>query len=64
MIALALLFCIFAFVVGLVIKAVELAGQAGSNVYRKSSDFAHYAKNSWKEANEELRRADEELRDL
>jgi hypothetical protein len=49
-IALALLFCIFAFVVGLVIKAVELAGQAGSNVYRKSSDFAHYVKNTWEDA--------------
>ena len=64
MTALALLFFIFAVIVGLIIKAIEIAVETGSNVVRKSSDFTHYVKDSWKEANEELRRADEELRDL
>lgn len=52
MIALAMLFCIFAFIVGLIIKAVEVAGQAGSDIYHKSSDFARYVKDTWKDASD------------
>jgi predicted class III extradiol MEMO1 family dioxygenase len=64
MVALALFAFIIAMIIGLVIKVVEVTAKTGSNVVRKSSDFAHYVKDNWKEANEELRRADEELRDL
>jgi ABC-type Fe3+ transport system permease subunit len=48
-IALALLVCIVAFIVGLIIKAAEIATEAGTQIVRKSSDFAHYVKNTWEE---------------
>lgn len=50
MTALALLFFIFAVIVGLIIKTIEIAAEAGSNVVRKSSDFAHYVKDTWEDA--------------
>jgi len=51
-IALAMLACIIAFIVGLIIKAAEVAKEAGSIAVRRSSDFAHYIKHAWEEANE------------
>jgi hypothetical protein len=50
MTALALLFFIFALIVGLIIKAIEIAVETGSTVVRKSSDFAHYVKDTWEDA--------------
>ena len=64
MIALALLFFILALIVGLIIKAIEIAVETGSTVVRKSSDFGSYVKTQWEEANEELREADRQQRNL
>jgi len=51
--ALALLFFIFAVIVGFVIKAIEIAAETGSQVVRKSSDFARYIKHTWEESSRE-----------
>ena len=54
MVALAMLACIIAFIVGLIIKAAEVAKEAGSIAVRRSSDFAHYVKNTWEDASNEV----------
>lgn len=54
MTALALLFFIFAVIVGFILKAIEVAAEAGSQVVRKSSDLAHYVKNTWEDASNEV----------
>ena len=55
MTALALLFFIFAVIVGFIIRAIEIASEAGSQVVRKSSDFARYVKHTWEDASNEVR---------
>ena len=64
MIALALFAFIIAIIISLIVKTVEIAAESTVKVVEKTSELGKYVKNSWKEANKELRRADEELRDL
>jgi len=64
MVALALFAFIVAVIVSLIVKTVEVAKDSTVKVVKKTSELGKYVKDSWKEANEELRRADEELRDL
>ena len=64
MVALALFAFIVAVIVSLIVKTVEVAKDSTVKVVEKTSELGKYVKDSWKEANEELRRADEELRDL
>ena len=61
MTALALLLFIFAVIIGLIIRAVEIAVETGSQVVRKSSDFAHYVKNTLEDASNEVLNLQEEL---
>ncbi len=49
MVALALFAFIIAMIIGLIVKVVEVAAETGSTVIRKSSDFAHYIKDTWGE---------------
>ena len=64
MIALALFAFIIAIIISLIVKTVEIAAESTVKVVEKTSELGKYVKNSWREANEELRRADEKLRDL
>jgi hypothetical protein len=64
MAVLAFLFFMIAIIVGFIIKAVEIAAETGSTAVRKTSELGKYVKDSWKEANEELREADRQQRNL
>jgi len=64
MIALALFAFIIAIIISLIVKTVEVAAENTVKVVEKTSKLGKYVKNSWKEANEELRRADKEQRDM
>jgi len=64
MIALALFAFIIAIIISLIVKTVEVAAENTVKVVEKTSELGKYVKNSWKEANEELRRADKEQRDM
>jgi hypothetical protein len=64
MIALALFAFIIAIIISLIVKTVEVAAESTVKVVEKTSELGKYVKNSWKEANEELREADREQRNL
>ena len=55
MVALALFAFIIAMIIGLIVKVVEVAAESTVKVVEKTSELGKYVKNSWKEANEELR---------
>lgn len=55
MVALALFAFIIAMIISLIIKTVEVAAESTVKVVEKTSELGKYVKNSWKEANEELR---------
>ena len=39
-----------AIIISFIMRAIEIASEAGSTVVRKSSDFTHYIKTQWEEA--------------